>query len=75
MYDFKIQFSYYQPVIIKSVLNMEKRKDYVTTFGELKINHVWNHLKVEFGRQVPTGAILIGRIRYLIKNGQTMKVA
>ena len=54
---------------------MEKRKDYVTTFGELKINHVCNHLKVEFGRQVPTGAILIGRIRYLIKNGQTMKLA
>ena len=25
-----------KPVIIKSVLNMEKRKDYVTTFGDLK---------------------------------------
>ena len=47
---------------------MEKRKDYVTIFGELKINYVQEHLKVEYGRQVPTGAVLIGRIRYFFKN-------
>ena len=54
---------------------MEKRKDYVTIFGELKINHVRKHLKIEYGRQVPTGAVLIGRISYFIKNEPNMNLA
>ena len=54
---------------------MEKRKDYVTIFGELKINHVRKHLKIEYERQVPTGAVLIGRIRYFIKNEPNMNLA
>ena len=49
---------------------MEKRKDFVTLFGDLKITHIQTPLHEEFRGQAPTGATVIGRIRHL-RNTQT----
>ena len=50
---------------------MEKRKDYVTVFGDLEIIHIQEPLQEKFGRQAPTGISVIGRIRYLKANAHS----
>ena len=49
---------------------MEKRKDFLTIFSDLKIIHVQCPLYEDFNGQAPTGIKVIGRIRYLTINAK-----